>query len=85
MDFLDVLHKKFNFVRVQKAEQDWTDKGNHNFNQGVVVCFLRLAIRGILGSRCCLGQKESPHCLQCEELSASVDQDAQAKVGRCKS
>ena len=21
--------KEFNFVRVQKAEQDWTDKGDH--------------------------------------------------------
>ena len=26
-----VYDKKFNFVRVQKAEQDWTDKGDHNY------------------------------------------------------
>jgi hypothetical protein len=25
-----VNDKEFNFVRVQKAEQDWTDKGDHN-------------------------------------------------------
>ena len=25
-----VNNKKFNFVRVQKAEQDWTDKGDHD-------------------------------------------------------
>ena len=25
-----VNDKQFNFVRVQKAEQDWTDKGDHN-------------------------------------------------------
>ena len=25
-----VNDKKFYFVRVQKAEQDWTDKGDHN-------------------------------------------------------
>jgi hypothetical protein len=26
-----VNDKHFNFVRVQKAEQDWTDKGDHSF------------------------------------------------------
>ena len=30
-----VNDKKFNFVRVQKAEQDRTDKGDHNNYQGV--------------------------------------------------
>jgi hypothetical protein len=30
-----VNDKKFNFIRVQKAEQDRTDKGDHNNYQGV--------------------------------------------------
>ena len=25
-----IYDKKFNFVRVQKAKQDWTDKGDHS-------------------------------------------------------
>ena len=25
-----IENKDFNFIRVQKAEQDWTDKGDHN-------------------------------------------------------
>ena len=29
-----VNDKKFNFVRVEKAEQDWTDKGDHNQESG---------------------------------------------------
>jgi len=27
-----VNDKKFNFVRVQEAEQDWTDKGDHDYS-----------------------------------------------------